>query len=188
MIRGMTDQTIIQLSKRRLILLLVGSCAFVVGGIWMSRAEVDPRDPMAFFRYPPVVHGTGLACIAFFGLTGAVSFWKLFDKRPGLVLNAEGLIDNSSGSAAGPVPWSDIAGFEVVQIFGQKLLIVKMVDPNRYAEIGSPPIRTLRRMNLKLCGSPIALSSNALRIDFAELVGVCNSKVSRERPWSRSED
>lgn len=147
----------------------------------MLLTAANPRDPIWIFRFPVVIHITGLASIVFFGLCGVLGVGKLFDKRPGLVLNAHGLIDNSSGTPAGFVPWADITGFETMKMFGQELLVVKFVDVTRYVEVGSPIMRALRRMNLKLCGSPIALTSTALGINFAELVEVCNEWLGKYR-------
>lgn len=182
----MTEQTTIELSKGKLIFLLIGSSAFAILGVWISVAKVDSRVLILVFRSLAVVHGLGLVAVVFFGLCSALYFWKLFDKEPGLVLNADGLIDNSSGTPAGRVPWSDIVAFEVMQVCWQKPLVVKLVDPTRYAEMGSPPMRAIRRMNVKLCGSPIAISSNALRIDFSELVGECNAWLEKYRTFESS--
>ena len=72
------------------------------------------------------------------------------------------------------LPWSEITGAEVVQIQRQKLLVIKVTDPERYIERGNRLKRALNRANHRMVGSPIAISSSALQISFAELVALFN--------------
>ena len=100
---------------------------------------------------------------------------KFFDKKPGLVLNAAGIIDNSSSVSAGFIPWPEIFGFDIFEIQKQKTLIIMVVNPERYIEVGGSIKRALNRVNFKLCGSPIAITSNSLKIGFQELLDICNT-------------
>ena len=74
--------------------------------------------------------------------------------------------------SAGLLPWSEITGAEVVQIQRQKLLVIKVTDPERYIERGNRLKRALNRANHRMVGSPITVSSSALQISFAELVSL----------------
>ncbi|MES1199699.1 MAG: STM3941 family protein, partial [Pseudomonadota bacterium] len=75
---------------------------------------------------------------ALLGALGAIFITrKLFDKRPGLVLSAEGIVDNSSGVAAGLIPWSDIEAFNVAEIRGNKFIVVLVKDPEKYLQRGN---------------------------------------------------
>lgn len=170
------DETIIQTSKLKLVLLILGSCVFVALGAWMlsfDAAEIrQGRSFNFFFREPWVVYGFGVAAVVFFGLCGLYGFKKTFDKKPGLVLNSSGVVDNASGVAAGFIPWSDIAGASVYEIQGQKMLAIGLRDPRKYIDRGGGLKRTLNRMNYKMSGSPVTIPLTALEIDFAELVSL----------------
>jgi hypothetical protein len=172
------DETIIELSKTKLILLVLGSCAFVVAGAWMlslDAAEIrSGRSFRLFFNEPLVVYGAGLTAILFFGLCGLYGLKKMFDKRPGLVLNSSGVVDNASAAAAGFIPWSEILGAGVYEIQKQKMLIIAVRDPQKYVDRGSALKRTFNKANYKMSGSPVAISSVTLKIDFAELVSLFN--------------
>lgn len=129
------------------------------------RAQRRPSDPM-------FVHGLGLAAIVFFGIIGLYALKKLFDRRPGLVFNDSGIVDNASGVAAGFIPWSEVVGAEIFEIQKQKLLVIKVRDPQEYIARGGSLRRTLNKANYKMVGSPISISANTLAIKFSELASL----------------
>lgn len=120
--------------------------AFVVDGIWMW-FDADHQDDFN----PYCVKAVGIAGIICFGLCGIVGTVKLFDTKPGLIIDTDGIIDNSSGVSAGRIPWSDVTGITVTNILGQRLLTIAVIDPQKYV------------------GRPINITSNALKIRFDEL-------------------
>jgi hypothetical protein len=173
------DEIAIELSKTKLLLLITGAGAFVAIGLWMAMMDAAEIESMRHFNSPALVHGIGVIGIAFFGLCGIVAIKKFFDKKPGLVLSAAGVIDNASGVSAGFVPWSEITGFEIYEVVGQKMLVVKVVNPDKYVEKGSAVKRKLNSANFKMCGSPIVMTSNGLKIGFTKLLDVCNQYFAK---------
>lgn len=167
-----TDERIIALSKTKIFLLLAAACAFVVGGLWMLQLSPAEIASQRRFNSPWFVHSIGMMSIIFFGLCGVIGVKKLFDKKPGLILSANGIVDNSSGVSAGFIPWSEIVGFDIFEVQRQKMLIVKVTHPERYIEVGGSVKRALNRVTFKMCGSPIAITPNSLQIGFKELLGV----------------
>lgn len=172
------DETIIGLSRRKLVLSILGSCAFVAAGAWLLSFDAarirSGRSFNFFFNEPSVVYGTGVVSILFFGLCGLYASVKLFDKRPGLILNSSGIVDNASGVAAGFIPWPEVLGSGVYEVQKQKMLIIGVRDPQKYIDRGGALKRALNRANYKMTGSPVAISSVALKIDFSELVSLFN--------------
>jgi hypothetical protein len=173
-----TDETIIELSRKKLVLLILGSCAFVVAGVWLLSLDAGEirygRGFRFFFNEPTVVYGAGVASILFFGVCGLYGIRKMFDKKPGLVLNSDGIVDNASGAAAGFIPWSEVIGSGVVEIQKQKMLVIGVRDPQKYIDRGGALRRALNKANSGMTGSPIAIPSVTLKIDFSELVSLFN--------------
>lgn len=124
------------------------------------------------FNDPVYVHGLGLVAIVFFGSCGLYALKKLFDKKPALVFNNSGIVDNASSASAGLIPWSEIVGAQIFEIQKQKLLIIKVRNPQKYIARGNSLKQTLNKANYKMVGSPISISSNTLAIDFSELVAL----------------
>jgi hypothetical protein len=152
--------------------LILGACAFVVLGAWLLSLDETTIRSQRRFNDPIHVYGTGLVSIVFFGACGVLGIRKLLDKRPGLVFNSAGVVDNSSGVSAGLIPWSEIVGAEVFEIHKQKMLIIKVRNPQKYIERGGMLKQALNKANYKMCGSPIAITSNTLKIDFFELLSL----------------
>lgn len=173
------DETVIALSKGKNVLLTLGALAFVAGGAWMVSLDADQIRSAGLLRSPLLFQVVGWVAIGFFGLCGAIALRKLFDDRPGLVLHAGGLVDNSSGVSAGAVPWSDIAGFSVFSFSGQRSLVIQVRDPDRYAAVGNAAQRAAKRANVRLCGSPLAINPNSLKIGFEPLMDLCRTYHAR---------
>jgi hypothetical protein len=162
------DERVIELSRMKLVMTTAGALLFVAAGAWFFLA---PDDSGLFRRFPDPWVGRAIGAVAFlFGVAGAVyGVRKAFDRKPGLVLTAAGLVDNSSAVAAGFIPWSEITGLGLFQFRRQRMLIVHVADPEKYIARGNALKRMLNRANTGMVGSPIAISSNALRIPFHEL-------------------
>lgn len=169
------DDRIVELSKTKISLLLIGAMVFVALGILMYQLDPAWIESQRRFNSPLLVHGIGIASIVFFGLCGVIGIEKFLDKKPGLILSSAGIVDNSSGVSAGLIPWSEIQGFGIFEIQKQQMLVIKLADPEKYIQAGGSMKRAINRMNLKMCGSPVAISSNSLKIGFSELVSLCNS-------------
>ena len=170
-----SDEKIIELSKTKTFLLTGGAFIFVALGILMIQMDSTTIQSLPRFNSPLLVHGIGVISIAFFGLCGFFWIRKLFDRRPGLVLSADGIFDNSSAISAGLIPWSEVVGFDIFEVQKQKILIVKVSNPGKYIEVGGTLKQALNMANFKMCGSPIAITSNSLKISFDELLSLCNS-------------
>jgi len=176
---NVVDEKRIALSKSKLRLLFVGAVVFVAMGIWM--VQLDAADIEANSRYnnPLMMHGIGVAAILFFGFCAVFGGKKLLDNKPGLILNSAGIIDNSSAVATGFMPWSEVVGFSIFEAQGQKTLVIRVRDPEHYIMAGGMFKRMLNRMNYKLCGSPVVVSANSLKLGFDELLEISQAYLNR---------
>jgi len=59
---------------------------------------------------------------------------KLFDNRPGLVIDAVGITDNSNATSMGLIEWVDITKVEKKQIMSTKFLILHTSNPEKYLQ------------------------------------------------------
>src|SRR5688572_32327146 len=98
-----SERIAIPLSKKALALYCLGGTAFAALGLWLflNADDVRPHSPL-------FVKAVAVVCVGFFGLIAVKAGAKLFDRSPGLIIDAEGLVDNSGGLAAGRIPWSNI--------------------------------------------------------------------------------
>jgi hypothetical protein len=77
------------------------------------------------------------------------------------------------------VPWSDVAGFGVFKVQSTRTLVIRVFDTGKYANRGNIMQRALKKANVRLCGSPVAISSNSLKIDFDDLLRLCDEYLAR---------
>jgi hypothetical protein len=162
------DQLEIQLSKTKLTLMAIGSLAFVIAGIC---GVINPTRFISFlYRSPTFIFLSGLAGIIFFGFVGFYLLKKLFDKKPGLIISNNGIVDNSSGISVGFVPWSDIKEIKETMVANQKFINLIVKNPQHYIE-GQPTKlkRWIVKRNYKSFGTPIGISANGLKYNYDEL-------------------
>jgi hypothetical protein len=171
------EQIEIPLSKTKLLLTLLGSLLFVALGLWLL---INPPESNHWlFGNSTVIIITGLASVIFFGLAAVTIFRKFSDKNPGLTINRQGIIDNSSGASAGLIPWTDIQEIKISQVMNQKFLMFIVSNPEDYLEkVTNPLKRNAMKINYKTYGSPISISSNALQTNFDDLHKLLINKMN----------
>jgi hypothetical protein len=165
------DERIIELSKTKLAAVIAAAVLFVAAGVYFFMAGEDSSlvTEMRRFVDPWVIHAIGIAAVVL-GVAGVVfGIRKSADRRPGLTLSAAGLLDNSSATPAGFVPWSEVTGLSTFEVRSQKMVVVHVADPARYIERGNGLQRAIVRANADMCGSPVVISATSLRISFEEL-------------------
>jgi hypothetical protein len=175
-----TGQIEIPLSKKKLILMLIGSIGFVAAGLWFVINPPTISNP--FFGNPTVIFVTGIASILFFGLCAVYIARKLPDNKPGLIIDNIGLTDNSSGVSAGQILWSDIENISVIEILRQKLIMLQVKNPQNYIDKQTSGFkRKMMQMNLNMYGTPLSITSNSLQIKFDELLNILNDHLNASR-------
>ncbi|WP_305982174.1 STM3941 family protein [Roseivirga thermotolerans] len=104
---------------------------------------------------------------------GACSYWivkRFFEDKIGLRIDEQGIIDKSHGTGIGLIEWNDITGIETFKVHSTKFLILFTDQPKKYINRATNGImkKTLQANN-RMCGSPIAINSNSLKIGHREL-------------------
>lgn len=165
-------QAVIPLSKKKTIRSLAGAILFVILGVlfilkpfWFIKSD----DPM-------MIRTIGYLCIAFFGIAAVFLVRTLTNKKDGFFIDAEGIIDRSSGVAVGRVYWKDITGMRVEQVASQPFIMLEVKDPLSYIQQQHNPLkkRTME-MNYQIYKTPIGITANFLDIEFAKLEDLIRS-------------
>ena len=171
------DRVEILLSKKKIILLFIGSVFFTVFSVLFI---VYPNEfTFIIVRNPTIIRIVGIVGAIFFGIIGMSLLRKLNDKEPGLVIDANGITDNSNATSIGLINWEDIYSIEEQEVLGNKFLIINTVNPNKYLNRAKNKIaRNAMILNNKRYGSPLTIVPSSLQIDFQELEKLLNSKLS----------
>jgi hypothetical protein len=76
-----------------------------------------------------------------------LSFSKIVGKQPGLIIDLNGIIDNTTEMSAGRISWSNIASVNVVKLGIVPLLTIEVHDIKECLEQGNILVRTLKKTN-----------------------------------------
>ncbi|PTB95733.1 hypothetical protein C9994_10450 [Marivirga lumbricoides] len=176
----MTDKIEIQLSKTKILLLLIGATAFFVLGIIFILHPEQVKSPI--FRNTDVIRIAGIVSVAFFGLCLVFIAMKLFDKKVGLTIDQNGITDNSNATSVGLIEWADITGIGRVQIASTKILMLETDKPSKYIEKAKNGIsKRALKANHKMYGSPISIISNSLKIKYDDLEKLISEEFEKRK-------
>ena len=166
----MNKEIKIPLSKNKIILLLLGTVIFVLLGFWLA---IDPENfKVSVFQYrsAELIRVVGIIGIAFFGVCSYFIFKKVFDKKYGLIIDKNGITDNSNATSVGLVKWADIIGIRVLEVVNQKFVMIDVSNPEYYIELKKSGIgKMAMKANYTKYGSPISITANSLKVDFNEM-------------------
>lgn len=171
------QQRIISYNKGKAALVLVGCLIFVAAGAWMLLAA-DQEPALRALK----MRAIGTMAIVFFGGGLLLGVRVILTGKAPLIIDEEGIIDNSSAVRAGRVRWEEIVEIKTTVIAQQhKVLTVIVSDPEKFIENGSPARQKLNAANSQLSGSPINISTTTLAIGFEELEKLLNDGLAEYR-------
>ena len=162
-----TDKIIIPSSPGKLWLTGLGAIVFVAIGAWMLVAV--PSSSNSVLNNPIVMRVVGALSILFFGAASYFIFKKMFDKRPALIIDRNGITHNAGSLISNFIPWQDIVGTAVYKVAGQQFIVLVLKNPDAYINQSTGIRRRLARSNYRMTGSPVNIGENGMQIKFDEL-------------------
>ena len=179
----MKERIEIPLSKYKIVLAIGGSILFVFLGVWLVTHSNDFQSTsLSILRNPIVIKSVGIIAILFFGATGTYAFKKLFDKKLGLILDRNGITDNSNASSIGLIEWNDISAIKTRQVMSTQFLLIYVINPEKYIGKGNSKLKIrLMRYNMKMYGTPISITANTLKYSFVKLEQLVQSTFKKHK-------
>ena len=166
----------IPFSKIKLIIGSTFSFLFVLGGFFMLISINNE-----YFLYNLFIKTFGILGILFFGTTFVYGAIRLFDNKPGLTINDNGIIDNSNMSSIGLIEWIDIKEIKTKDYNSTSFLLLFLYDNDKYLNKASGFKRKLMKGNLKKYKTPISIISNTLDCKFDELATEIKENFMKKR-------
>lgn len=166
------DKIEIPLSKAKIFLHLFGSIVFVALFIFII-VELQP----SFF-----IEAVGYCGIVVFGFGCAVLIRKLFVHHPGLIIDQNGITENTTYMSVGRIEWKDIVGLDTYQVESTKMIIVYIKNPAEYIERAKNGLAAkAMRMSQSMTGSPLSINSGALKINHDDLERLLWEELEKRR-------
>ncbi|WP_271764832.1 STM3941 family protein [Aquimarina algiphila] len=176
----MKDKIEIELSKKKIFLLLIGALVFVILGVLFIMSP--GLFASGFFRNSEIVRIIGIVAVGFFGLCLGFAVKKLFDNKMGLIIDQNGITDHTNATSVGLIEWNDITGIETVQIASTKILMLLTDQPDKYIERAKNTLsKRALKANHKMYGSPLSITSNSLKIKYDDLEKLISSELKKRK-------
>jgi hypothetical protein len=157
----------ILLSKTKILLLLLGSAAFVILGVMLI---IAPHTFISHgFKSALIISLAGITSVIFFGLALIYGFRKLFDKTMGLTIDGNGITDNTNASSVGLINWKDITEIKTARVMSTRFLLIYTTNPGIYLDKSKGLKKKLMQNNMRTYGTPLSINSNTLKYDFDDL-------------------
>ncbi|OJW77948.1 MAG: hypothetical protein BGO69_10900 [Bacteroidetes bacterium 46-16] len=178
----MTPPIEISLSKVKVIWLFAGCVLFIILGAFFV---IDPEMMVSpIMRSPEVVYITGITSLGFFGLCSIFVAQKLLDTTPGLIIDQNGIINNTGAINVGLIEWKDITRIETMQVMSARFIVLYVSTPEKYINRAKNMfIKQVMNLNYKKFGSPISITSISLKMDWDELARLIFAEFEKRKGY-----
>ena len=167
-------------SKKKSLLLLLGSITFVALGIWLL-LEADNLTVWKA-RNPILTRGIGIASILFFGLGIFIGIKRLIKSEIALIIDSKGLNVNPKKSLTEFIKWSDMNGFEEIKIQSTRIVIIGVKNPEYWLDKETSVFRRkLMQFNISNYNSPFNIAASGLDISSDQLIETLNNYYDRHK-------
>jgi len=160
------EQIVIRTARLKAVMLTFVSFAFVAAGIFI----------LSFDRGTSTI-AVGWLAIVFFGACSIVGVMQIFDSRPRLIIDDQGVLDRTL--RCGKIPWSDILDARLQTISDQPFICLDLRDEERYLKAISPTRRALVSANRALGFSAFSLNLSQLDADPHEVFELVSRNIQR---------
>lgn len=171
------ETIVIPLSKTKIALRAGGSVLFVLLGYFLlTTVGAEKTGIWAAF-----VKGTGVACMLFFGATTVYAVKKMFDKNAGLIIDNQGITDNTHASSIGLIKWEDITEIRMAQVMSSRFLLIYMPNYTAILEKYTGIRRKIMEQNMKTYGTPVSITTDTLNCQLDDLVKLIGEKMTEAK-------
>jgi hypothetical protein len=148
----------------------------MVLGLWLGRKAFSFEGLTAARAWFGAI-----SCMLFAGAGMVVLGSKLFDQRPGLVLNDEGIHRLGVFKFQPVIPWKHITHCSITSVKSTKILLIHVDNVEEVLMRMNPVSRAMQRLVLREYGTPYSLTSNTLQCDMDELKRTIENGIGARR-------
>lgn len=106
---------------------------------------------------------------------------KLFDPTPALIIDGNGVTDNTTPAAVGFIPWKDVAGIRKYDMLPEEFIVINLKNPDDYIEeLGNLKVKWIKK-HIDAAGSPVVISSNTVRYNFLILENLITTEFNKHQ-------
>lgn len=157
------EELVIYPSPRKLFGLCAASIIFVLIGGGMFAVGLNEEE------LPVPVIAVGLVCVLFFGSCLIYLLYRLLNKKPSVVLDDQGMMDDSSYIGGGRLRWDQIEEIMMYDFMGQRFIGLKLADTQAFLTQQSGLKKMLMKLNRGMVKAPVNISQQGVAMPLGEL-------------------
>lgn len=166
------EEIVILLNKKRIGFFFLVVVGFFIIHLWLFK--FPESVPIFNSKFLKVFSVFAMIFLLFLGIFYSIKF---FDKNPGLIINEEGIIDNSSVSCAGLIKWENITDVKIIENYGQEVLIIEVNNADEIISKKSGLKKIIMNSNKSYLGTPIQIPNNILEHEMQELYDIIKKQL-----------
>lgn len=168
------------LRRTSAVLLALLALGFVAAGVWFTAAIGLPSLDFSRNRLADeAMRSIGLLSIAFFGACFVAIAALVLRRGPGLVIDDEGIVEHTSGMAAGRVRWEEIVDVQARDQPGGRMVALWVSDLDAHLDRLPAWRRWLVRSNVAAGFPPVVVHAPMLGRDADELAALLLAERAR---------
>jgi hypothetical protein len=151
---------VVRTPRYKLFFLFILSVVMVAASAWLAFGS-----PWTML----LLKGLGLFATCFFGICGGWVLSRLFSHRISIILDRNGLVDNSSALPGGRIPWDQITRVGITKVSDRQFLGIDVEDRSLLAASRSAFRRWIDDYNVAITGYPVNIPSTTIDRTLEEL-------------------
>ncbi|ASE62751.1 STM3941 family protein [Chryseobacterium indologenes] len=167
-------------SKKKSLILLIGSLTFIVLGFWLLLEAENLTSMRA--RSPIFIRGIGIATILFCGFGIFIGIKRMIKSEIILIIDNKGLNVNPKKSLTEFIKWNEINGFKEIKIHSTRIVIIGVRNPEYWLDKETNGFkRKLMQFNINNYNSPFNISASGIDITSDKLIETLNKYYERNK-------
>ena len=155
--------------------LLVLSAVFVLIGLALTYFGLMGEDNEPFIVIIDVL------CTVIFGLCLVYYVARIKNKKPSLIVNDEGITDQSSYIEAGVIRWEEVKNIEIYSLMNQRMIGIKLYHPEEFMSKQRGFKKMLMRANQGMVDTPINIAESGLPMSLDKVYLIMLKKWKQSR-------
>ena len=143
--------------------MLIAAVLFLIASVYMFNAEPSRKYSSIYLQTWGLLGG------GFSTLSSIYIFIKLFDNKPGLIIDEDGLWNNSSIISTHKVKWNELSSIRLKTVRSEKILFLYFKDDESFIAKFNRIERFIMRLSISWFNSPIGISTRSLKYDIHKL-------------------
>ncbi|GIP41205.1 hypothetical protein J31TS4_44850 [Paenibacillus sp. J31TS4] len=149
-------------SRKKSFGLLVSALVFVLLGILLTAVGLGEEESAA-------IAGIGIICTLFFGFCLAYLLLRFIRRTPSLVVDDEGIVDQSSAIGGGRIRWDEMEDLKLYVFMNQAFIGIRLHDPESFLDRQGTWKRLLMKANRRMVDAPVNIAQTAVALPLDEL-------------------